>query len=101
MTRDVVKFPCQKPDWEEQKELRARICNALLDAGYSATEAADFLLYAAYDLHCYAEGADEQREGWQERADRSFQKAVAGFCVESAYSGLESDEPGCIRLPYP
>jgi hypothetical protein len=84
MTRDVVKFPRRKPDWEEEKEFRARICNALLDAGYSATEAADLLLYAAYDLYRY-----------------SFQKAVAGFCVESAYSELECDEPGSIRLPYP
>jgi len=87
MTHDVLNFQRQKPGWEEEKEFRARICNALLDAGLSAREAADFLLYAAYDLHRYAEGADEQREGWQERAAVSFQKAVAGFCVESAYMG--------------
>ena len=101
MPDDILRFQRNKPDWEEEREFRARICNALLDAGLSAIEAADLLLYAAYDLHCHVEGADEQREGWQERAARNFQKAVGGFCVESAYQGLEFGEPGCIRLPYP
>jgi hypothetical protein len=31
--------------------------------GLSAIEAAALLLYAAYDLHRSAEGADEQRDG--------------------------------------
>jgi hypothetical protein len=98
MTHDVLKFQRQKPDWEEEKEFRARICNALLDAGLSAMEAADLLLLAVYDLHRHAQGAEE---GWQERADRSFQEAVAAFCVSYAnYHEIEI-EPGCIRLPFP
>ena len=59
----ISKFQRQKPGWEEEKEFRARIGSALLDAGLSAIEAADLLLYAAYDLHRSAEGADEQRDG--------------------------------------
>jgi hypothetical protein len=98
MTDDVVKFQRQKPDWEEEQALRERICSALLDAGYSATEAADLLLLAAHCLHRYAQGADE---GWHERADRSFQEAVAAFCLCYAnYHKIEL-EPGCIRLPFP
>ena len=59
----IAKFQRQKAGREEEKEFRARIGSALLDAGLSAIEAADLLLYAAYDLHRSAEGADEQRDG--------------------------------------
>lgn len=70
----------------------------LLDAGCSATQVAGYMLHAAYELHATAHGADAQAEGWQERADRGFQQAVAGFCVEAANAGIT--EAGDVLLPY-
>ncbi len=75
-----------------------RCARSLLDAGCSATQIAGYMLHAAYDLHATAHGADAQAVGWQDRADRGFQQAVAGFCVEAANARIT--EAGDVLLPY-
>ena len=64
----------------------------------SAEKIAHLMLCAAYHPHAAAQGADGQAEGWTERAHRSFQRAVAGFRVETC--DAEIAEAGDVLLPY-
>jgi hypothetical protein len=45
-----------------------------------------------------AQGAGQQAEGWVERATLSFQRALAGFCVETLNS---ETTPNFRHVPLP
>jgi hypothetical protein len=68
-------------------------------AGCSAEQVANLLLHAVWNLHSMAQGAGQQAEGWVERATLSFQRALAGFCVETLNSETTPDFR-YVPLPY-
>jgi hypothetical protein len=69
-----------------------------LRQGMSAEAVAELMLYAAYHFHAQAQGAHKQVEGWQERTKASFQRTVAGFCVENCNAAIT--DAGDVLLPY-
>jgi hypothetical protein len=70
----------------------------LLRQGMSEKDVAELMLCEAYHLHAKMQGALKLAEGWPERANASFQRAVAAFCVEMCNATIT--EAGDVLLPY-
>jgi hypothetical protein len=92
-----IKLSAYRPTELEAADHLAAAVHDLRQAGCSAAVIVRALLYAAYDAEAEAQGAAAQAEGWADRADLSFQRAVAGFCVETTNAELTED--GGVRLP--
>lgn len=98
MTDSINLRDCLPHEMVAVAELR-RCADRLREQGCNAEAVADYLFHVAWDMHSIAQGACQQAEGWVERAQRSFQRAVAGFCVETTNAGPGPD--GChVLLPY-